>query len=294
MNSNQFLSQLLVSQNLSKQQIDILTSHREEIEKFLREEFGQEPVIRYAGSKAKGTMILESYDLDIVCYFPHGSNLTIKEIYNKVADVLGSKYYIERKTSAIRIKSLKEKADYHIDVVPGKFVSGSNGDAFLYISSGEQERLQTNIDTHIGYITKSGCQDVIKLMKLWKTRNKLSFKTFVLEIFTVETLKGTQDKNNFTAVMEKLFTALKNGIKATSLKDPANSNNTVSEILTDSDKDLLSRKASEVYSTLTRSGFDDVASWQNIFLEYGNDINKTPLAGTPFIGSKIPDKPWHT
>src|SRR5205814_2173485 len=116
-------------------QLEELRDHREKVEKLLRDGLPDaNATIRYGGSKAKGTLIRESYDLDIVCYIPcdnDAAGKTLKEIYDKVKSVCEKSYYVEPKTSALRLKS-KENADYgrnlYIDVVPGRFVDETKGD----------------------------------------------------------------------------------------------------------------------------------------------------------------------
>ena len=81
-------------------------------------------------------MIKESYDLDLTCYFPHQDDASqgnsLRDIYEEVEGVLASKYLTQRKASAIRLLDAQSGADFHVDVVPGRFVEGKDGDVFLY------------------------------------------------------------------------------------------------------------------------------------------------------------------
>jgi tRNA nucleotidyltransferase (CCA-adding enzyme) len=43
---------------------------RGEVETLLRSVFADCSPIRYGGSKAMGTMLLDEFDLDLICYFP--------------------------------------------------------------------------------------------------------------------------------------------------------------------------------------------------------------------------------
>jgi len=279
---------MLSSQELDSDQLNNLKRYREEVEKFIRENFGEEPITRYAGSKAKGTMIAESYDLDIICYFPHDNEMTLKELHDEVERVLSLHYLIERKASAIRIKKKENgvEKDYHIDVVPGKFIEGNSGDAFLHIVYGEKERMQTNIDTHISYITKSKFQDIIKLLKLWKVRNNiLPLKTFVLEIFTVKTLNESIKNSNLSDQLKEIFLCLRDQIKNIRLEDPANSNNIVTNALTAVEKNIISSKANDSL-TILKDNKDELSAWQKIFDE--ENINKS--LGNNVISN--PSKPW--
>jgi hypothetical protein len=64
--ANEYLKEVLVSQDLGddSDEMKALQKHRAEVEKIIRESFKDTALtIRYAGSKAKGTMDKESYDL---------------------------------------------------------------------------------------------------------------------------------------------------------------------------------------------------------------------------------------
>jgi tRNA nucleotidyltransferase (CCA-adding enzyme) len=72
MTPNDYLQRILERQALREDgpELSALRNERGKIEAILRDAFGSKPTIKYGGSKAKGTMILLSYDLDILCYFP--------------------------------------------------------------------------------------------------------------------------------------------------------------------------------------------------------------------------------
>src|SRR5258708_7811201 len=135
-NTNTYLRDVLTSQTL-KQDSDELTAlrdHREDVEELLQNKFSESsPRIRYGGSVAKGTLIKESYDLDLTCYFQRDENAageTLEEIYNNVEAALNDDYFVERKPSALRLKSKDDNSatDFHIDVVPGRFVDDTETD----------------------------------------------------------------------------------------------------------------------------------------------------------------------
>jgi len=127
--SDQYLKDVLKSQNLAEDsdQLTALRDHRSDVEAILRKKFqDSSPTIRYGGSVAKGTLILESYDLDVICYFKHedtSAGETLKDIYYSTKAALENDYLIEGKPSALRLKSRDVSewgTDFHIDVVPGK------------------------------------------------------------------------------------------------------------------------------------------------------------------------------
>lgn len=290
-----FFNQLLKSQELTPEQRAELTEHRDEVEVVLREVFGQDPTIRYAGSKAKGTMNADSYDLDIACYFPNDCEKTIKEIYDETKAALSEHFTIEPKTSALRIKSLNgsdSPVDYHIDVVPGRFIVDSK-DVYLHLASAEGGYIKTNLKTHIDHIKNSGQQDIIRLMKLWKVRNRLNFRTFVLELMVVHALKGTGATGNAKKVQEVL-TFIRDNMTTVRLEDPANSDNVVTELLTSSEKLLAATLAGEAITRLeaVEEGEEDekVGAWQWIFKEEAT--GKQARTSTPLIVRREPPKPW--
>lgn len=259
-----FLENLLETQVLEQDELDILISRRDEVEAVLRDTFGVDPIVKHGGSKAKNTMIQESYDLDIVCYFLSDSEKTLKDIYEETSTALKTKYYVEEKKSAIRIIKSRDTGDiidFHIDVVPGKFINEDNEDCFLYQNIDERYRLQTNIKKHISFVKDSGQVEIIKLAKLWKKRWGLEFKTFVLEVFIVNKITGQAPlQSRFKNFLQKVV----DEIEECRLVDPANTANVVSELLNAQEKTFIKNKAKECVD-LIEDG--ELSSWHEIFDE---------------------------
>lgn len=276
MTINEYLRELLKFQELNKEELEALTGHRDEVESYLREKFGQDPVIKYAGSHAKGTMIRENYDLDVVCYFPSSDERTLKEIHDDVESCLREQYSIEEKPSAVRILDLlvvSAPNGYHIDVVPGRFIEKSS-DVFLHVVYGEKERIQTNLKTHIDHIANSGCVDIIKMMKLWNSRNNLTVRTFILDLFVVKSLSDYREKGDLQKAFVKAMESFRDDFENIQLVDPANSNNIVSYDMDPSHKSLVAQSAKEALSQIAES--DDISSWKNVFRDNTQVPNNGP------------------
>jgi tRNA nucleotidyltransferase (CCA-adding enzyme) len=129
------------------------------VERLLRQKYGVEPIIVPAGSWAKGTMIREAYDIDVICYFENNgimSEKSLKDIYLDVEATLFAEYAVERKRSALRLLAKTAKTYSHIDVVPGRFVDDTNSNTFLHQNEGDKERLQTDTKLHVKHIRDSG------------------------------------------------------------------------------------------------------------------------------------------
>lgn len=294
MELEEYLKSILNSQTIAPDSAEMksLQESREEVEELLRTAFeGSNPTIRYAGSKAKGTMIKDSYDLDIVCYFEHDDNdagESLRDIYDNVAAFLGDSYYVERKNSSLRIKSKDEQTDYHIDVVPGRFVDDSKSDANLYQADGDKDWLKTNLDTHIDHIKNSGLTDVIRLVKLWKIKSVLSIKTFVLELMVVEYAKKSDEKPLSTGV-ESFWQYLKDHGNKVGIEDPANPDgNDLSGFLDETTKQLLSYQAEAALSSLNEG------NWTDIFGEAGKMAGAEKVGALRSVAASLPSspKPW--
>ncbi len=182
MTTKEYLEGVLKSQDLAddSQELKDLQEHRKKVEKILRDGFPKAaPTIQYGGSRAKGTLDKEAYDLDVVCYFRNDDTSaggTLKEIFENVSNKLSEDYYVEPKTSAVRLRDKKNKVDFHIDVVPGRYVDDTKSDCFIYQNGADKERLKTNLSVHIEHVKNSGVVPAIRLLKLWKVRRGLRVK----------------------------------------------------------------------------------------------------------------------
>lgn len=251
MTNDEYLKEILDSQTLDNNgdELKLLRQRRNDVENLLRDKYGNAPSIRYGGSKAKETMIKDSYDLDVICYFDNDDTAagdTLQEIYESVAETCEDDYYVERKPSAVRLKckdSEDDIEDYHIDVVPGRFVDDNRDDVFLYRHSAEKGRQKTNLDVHIDHVKDSGVIDGIRLTKLWRVRNEMSVRNFILELLAIELLKDKKDET-LTDQLTHLWTELRNNIDDITIEDPANpTGNDLSELFNSAIKLELSDAA---------------------------------------------------
>jgi hypothetical protein len=230
MTDEEYLKNVLKDQTLADDSDEMkdLRTERDEVEKVLRDKYaGCDFTTRYGGSKAKGTLIKEMYDLDLVFYLHDGENgggETLEDIFFNVAETLRSKYTVREKTSALRLTSndpRKAGSDLHIDVVPGRFTSDDRDDCYLYQNSGDKERLKTNLDTHIAHVRDSGVLDALRLLKLLRVRRHLSVKQFAWELLAVKLLKSHK-KDDLLAQLDHVLEEIENAEEAITIEDPAN------------------------------------------------------------------------
>jgi dihydroxyacetone kinase-like predicted kinase len=295
---NEYLQKIIEEQTLSEDSDELkeLRQRRDDVEKLLKSRFSKsKPTIRYGGSKAKGTLIREAYDLDMICYFPcdeQEAGGTLKEIYENVRKVLEEEYFVEPKKSALRLMEKHPKtirADYHIDVVPGRFTDESKSDVFIHQDGAEKERLKTNLDKHIEHIRDGGVTDAIRLLKLWKSRNYLRVKTFVLELLAVKIL-SEKKAEALSVQLEHIWTEFRDNKKNLSVEDPANPKGNDLTTLVDEARDELSSVAATTLSVIATSG------WEAVFGELqkgkGNDEERAAAlrSAAPYISR--PTRPW--
>jgi hypothetical protein len=296
MTTNEYLQSILKSQDLpdDSNELKELQSHRKDVDDRLRKEFADSsPTIRYGGSRAKGTLIKEFYDLDIICYFTHDDTTageTLEDIYNNVENALAAVYYIERKTSALRLKSkdpISYAKDFHIDVVPGRFTDDSKGDAFIYQNAGEKKRLKTNLDVHITHVKESGVLDAIRLLKLWKVRRGIQVRQFAFDLLIIDLLC----KKKTVSLDEQLrhvWTVLKGRTEPPVVQDPANP---IGNDLTPVLKSAWPQLSSAARNTLSTI---DTPGWESVFgnVEKAASSNRVSVLRSAAAAVTTPTKPW--
>ncbi len=212
---------------------DQLRQIRDRLESVLRGNWNTgDPRFYYGGSFGKRTMIREAYDLDLVVYFPHDIQHSVRDFYIAVEQRLRtSQYKTVRHNVAIR---LPYDGGFHVDVVPGRALANDYVYANLYASERDTTR-QTSIKIHIQSIRDGGNQDIIKLMKVWRLRHQVPFGSFVLELAVAQALKGCR-KTSLEDRMWDVLLYLRDKYSDARLVDPANSNNVVSDDIAPSEK----------------------------------------------------------
>lgn len=274
MDPNDYLEAVLEDQTLTggSDELELLRDRGKKVKKLLRNQFSQYSVsIQYAGSYKKKTMIRASYDLDILCFFAADTDVgdTLEEIYDAVADVLREDYIVERKRSAVKLLAATDDDPIyvHVDVVPGRFFDGAEGDVWLHQSHGENDRLKTNPEKQIKYVQKSDVRDAIKLAKLWRERYGFRLATFVLELLVIDLLKDQKDES-LANQMTHFWTQLRDRSELV-VADPGNKyGNDLSDILDTSAKANLTHAAKWA---LDRVEDDD---WEAIFGEVDMPANE--------------------
>lgn len=295
MTTKEYLKKVLSAQILKddSEEMKALDTHQARVEQLITEAFPDStPSIEIGGSGAKDTRIRESYDLDMICYFPHEDTEpgdSLKEIYQNVKAALESEYFVQEKKSSLRLKGKSGTNDYqrnfHVDVVPGRYVDDTETDAYLHQTTGEKNWLKTNLRVHIRYVRKSGLLDPIRLMKFWNVRNVVGLKTFVLELAVIKLLADKKDSSLEKQLLH-MWQTFKDDIDNLTVEDPANNNNDLKPLL-DPVRPQLSMIAQNTLNTI------ESQSWEAVFGKVEeNDARKTPGIINAAAAVSRPTRPW--
>lgn len=280
MTVTEYLESLLDDEKISEDEKEEIRKKRDEVEKAIREEFGDKvKTVKYSGSIAKHTAINSSKDLDLAIHFKKDQFDTLKEMYNEVFDFLDDNYNVRKQKVSIGL------SDFDVDVVPGRRIDeedDSNNDVSLYRSD-DDSRIKTNIEKHKSHITESGCRSVIKLMKIWKNKWNVKFKSFAMELLVIQALDNSLNSGLKGRTKEVLEYIVDN-IESINLIDPANSNNNVADVIEDYKKTFMKITASNCLSYLNDADDDNdsqLSAWKKVF----NDF--TVLSNNNNTGSSV-------
>lgn len=198
---------------------------------------------KLSGSRAKGTAIDLSTDLDLFISLTSNTTNSLKEIYNSLYNWVTGKGITARKQNvSIGITYGGQK----IDLVPAKRQGQYGNDHSLYRSKADTWT-KTNIDTHISRVKNSGRRNEIIALKVWRENHGLEFPSIYLETLTVDALSGRSAVNTADNFLY-LLTYIRDNICSLRVVDPANSNNVLSDDLTAAEKRALSTQAQKSLS----------------------------------------------
>ena len=179
--------------------------------------------IMLAGSHAKGTALRDS-DIDLFLRYSPETPGPISALQTSLAD----RFHGQVRNVAVRItyKGLT------VDLVPAR----NN----ILWQARFNTWLKTDIPLQNRYVRDSGLIDEILALKIWRRRHALRFPSFLMELAVIHALKPNRPiEEQFTSLLRFLAT----DFPTTRLLDPANSNNVVSDLLTEVERLRIARGA---------------------------------------------------
>ncbi|MCY9657176.1 nucleotidyltransferase domain-containing protein [Paenibacillus chondroitinus] len=196
--------------------------------------------IYLSGSRAKGTAINLSSDLDLFISLKSTTDNTLKEIYESLYGYIDRAGYKPRKQN---VSIGVNVAGKQVDLVPAKKRPGNTNYHSLYISK-RDTWTQTNVIEHINTVKNSDRITEIVLLKIWRKLHKLDYPSIYLELTVIEALKGKSKSapaNNFLILLDYL----QNEFVDKKVVDPANTSNVISDDLYKYEKEAIQKKARE-------------------------------------------------
>jgi hypothetical protein len=205
--------------------------------------------IQPSGSFMKGTANKSGTDIDLFISISHDTPDTLKEIYQKLLARMKANGY----TATPQNVSVNVRVNgYSVDLVPGKHQGGLTPDHSLYRRKADTWT-KTNVITHITYVTGGGRQKESRIIKLWRDQKKLDFPSFYLELTVIDAL--ARHYGTLSANVWKVFQYLVAGFPNARVIDPANTNNIISDDLSNADKALVKAAAAQA---LNATGWNQI------------------------------------
>ncbi|HWY12131.1 MAG TPA: nucleotidyltransferase [Bacteroidia bacterium] len=233
---------------------------RDEVKEGLDKKYSQKKVSSpiNSGSYAKHDAINTKFDIDLCIPFQYDAFTTLEEMADDVFNFFSKEYKdlqlvqyeIRKQRVSIGLTFLIDGDIIKMDIVPGRELSKGDYEKTKNLNLYVRAKLdkpatttQTNIQAHIDHIKeKNDERQIIRLLKIWKTHHNSDIKSFFVELIIIRAFEDNAGKVP-SELWEKLNLALefiRDKVTSISLKDPANSNNIVSNILSDSEKINLS------------------------------------------------------
>jgi hypothetical protein len=131
---------------------------------------------------------------------------------------------------------------YSVDLVPAKRQDTYSEDHSLYRRKADTWT-KTNVAKHITAVRLGGRIFESRIIKLWRDQKGLDFPSFYLELTTISALYG--QSGTLSGNILKIFQYLRDTFPGARVQDPANTNNIISEDLTDAEKAKVRAAASQ-------------------------------------------------
>lgn len=196
--------------------------------------------LQYSGSYAKETGVRGISDVDVFVSLKSDTTDSLKEIYEKLVLLAQSNGWSPRRQNVsvgVTVNGTRG------DLVPGKVQAGSQNYHSLHLRK-RDSWTQTNVALHVDTVHNSGRLREIRAVKIWRMLHGLDFPSLYLEIFTIDALSGRLSStlaDNVLHVLRRIGSSL----TTTRIVDPANTNNILSEHLTQAEKQRIATEAAQ-------------------------------------------------
>lgn len=202
--------------------------------------------LQYSGSYAKETGVHGVSDVDVFISLKSDTTNTLKEIYTSLYSLAQRQGWSPRQQNVsvgVTVNGTRG------DLVPGKVQAGYQNYHSLYLRK-KESWTQTNVSLHVDTVHNSGRLREIRAVKIWRMLHGLDFPSLYLELFVIDALSGRSRTSLADNVLHALRT-VGSSLPSTRIVDPANTNNILSDDLTQQEKkgiaSLAAQSASQQY-----------------------------------------------
>jgi hypothetical protein len=313
LNKSKYLQGVLESYKM-KHVSDLMEKYiekREVVKEALVEKFKDQIATRAinSGSYAKHDAINTKFDLDVCQPFKRNAFDSLEEMANAVFNFFNEEFedddLVADATRKQRVSTcitfVIDGNEIQMDIVPGRELSADDyvdtHRLNLYVRPKLLESAsttQTNIQKHIDLVKgKNTERGIIRLLKVWKTnKNKKRVKSFFVELITIKAFEKCSDvPTGIWEQLEMVLEYIRDNVKTIRLEDPANSNNVVSDTMTDSEKENLHWDVKQMLEMIESSA-DNLKSYFPENDEFIEDEEDKTDAALVIARSGVVKKPW--
>lgn len=315
LNKNNYLQQVLESYRMSHVD-DLMEKYikkREIVKDALVEKFKDQIVTRAinSGSYAKHDAINIKFDLDVCQPFKRNGFDTLEEMAGAIFDFFNEEFedddLVKYKTRKQRVSTgitfVIDGDEIQMDIVPGRELNADDNAETNRLNLYVRPKLlqpasttQTNIQKHIDLVKgKNAERSIIRLLKVWKTnKNNSRIKSFFVELITIKAFEKCSDvPTGIWEQLEMVLEFIRDNVKTIRLEDPANSNNVVSDTMTDTEKENLYWDIKQMLELIASSA-DNLKSYFPVNDDFyeEEDEEQKESAALDIARSGVVQKPW--
>lgn len=195
--------------------------------------------ISFSGSNSKGTAIRGKTDIDLFISLKSDTTNTLKELFDSLHKRMQNNGYSNARKQHVSIHLVHN--DIAVDLVPAVHFGGNTEDHWLYVNKPNRERTKTNVNKHIELVKASGRINEIILTKIWRQNHQLDFPSFYLELVVIEALK--YKRSGLAENLLCILGYLSSNFVSARFIDPANTNNIISDDLTNVEKKAIAAQS---------------------------------------------------
>lgn len=194
--------------------------------------------LEYSGSYEKQTSVHGVSDVDIFISLKSDATGTLREIFFSLYGLAlnqGWSPRVQNVSIGVTINGIQG------DLVPGRVQPGSQNYHSLFLRK-KDSWTQTNVTLHIDKVRKSGRLREIRALKIWRLLHSFDFPSLYLELFTIRALSGRSQSSPAENVLHALR-EIGASLGSIRIEDPANTNNVISDDLTNQEKVRIAAQA---------------------------------------------------